>query len=676
MEELESQVAKIQIGNPKSVASYVFILAEKAPSSEAELYVVAELPLFNPAAESSCESICLSIGSALKRAYKKGTSENVFETAVAQVNEELGKLAETGQTHWIDKLNCILAVKEDNRFSIATCGKVAAYLYRGQEFTDISCSPSITHPLKTFENVAFGKLKLEDVVILSTTQLFNHISIVRLQTILRDNNFLVAAQLIIEILKQNAGPEVAFGTVMMLQVEPGQTDAETINLDDYQVENGNRQQNIFSKTFAYIKTALVMDKNKRVPNVRLPQVSFSGSLQNVKDSTKTFTSKSKQLFASAGSRIKRQSQNLSIAQIKEFSRLKKFFLFSVIVLLIAAVASITISIRYKKTAQTQTQITNQLKDAQTLLSSAQASLLYKDNSTAENYLVQAQAKLPNQSQVAKADLALYNEVKNELSDLRQKLENTVVVQTSNLGSLGSSDRLLQLNNFLATQVNSTIISYDKNNGSISDSALLSSEKILGSVYIKNSTAVVYNGSALLVWDYVLHQFSPPFTTSVPDQNSFVALKYYATNSRVYAINKSSNQILSFLVGSGISKPVVASKNANDLGNALDFAIDGSIYVLNTNGVDKYQSGVLQDFHLPSLTTPFSGKGKITTDKTFANIYILDSGNNRIIVMDKKGNLVETLTSKDFTDLKDFQVDEKNKVAYVLNGSDLLKVTLP
>src|SRR5258708_5321007 len=137
MEELESQIAKIQLGNFKSTSSFVYVLAEKAAGSNAELYMVAELPLLNPAAEEACERICLAIASTLKRAYKKPLSENIFENAIGQINEELGKLASLGQTHWIDRLSCILGVKNNYTFTIATCGKVAAYLLRGKELTDI-----------------------------------------------------------------------------------------------------------------------------------------------------------------------------------------------------------------------------------------------------------------------------------------------------------------------------------------------------------------------------------------------------------------------------------------------------------------------------------------------------------------------------------------------------------
>lgn len=677
MEELESQVAKIQIGNPKHVHSYVFLMAERAPIGTSELYVVAELPMFNPAAESSCEKICLAIAGALKRTYKKNLTENVFETAIAQVNEELGKLAEMGQTNWIDKLSCILAAKDGSEFSIATCGKVSAYLHRSGEFTDISCSAPQAHPLKTFENIAFGKLRLEDITILSTTQLFNYLSIDRLKTIFENGSFLAASQTVIEILKENAGPEVAFATIFNMQVRPGETTSEEIDLESYEAQE-TKPQGISTRIIDFVKSMFVADQNKRTPKVSLPHISFSGSLQSVKDSTKSFGSKGQQWLKTAATVLQNTSPKkaLGIEQIKNFSKQKKIFLASVIILLIAVITNVIVSSQLKKTRQKQTLGTVQLTEVQNLISSAQSSLLYRDDAAAQNYLKQAVEKMPAEDMVPDSQSEQYSQTKIQLDDLKQKMEKNITATITSLGSLGQGKSLLRLGNFLATQVGSTIVSFNMQTGVISDGQFLSSEKIVSSIFIKNTTAVTFTGNSLKVWDFEKKQYSNAFTQSVPAEEDAVGLKYYPTNSRVYMINKKTNQILNFLVGSEVSKPVVASKNANDLGNAIDIAIDGSIYVLNKNGVNKYQAGTLTDFSLPFLFVPFSGSGKIATEINWKNIYILDSGNNRILIVDKQGSLVGTIKAAEFTNLTDFYVDEAAKTVYVLNNGTLLKAVLP
>src|SRR6185503_14149054 len=120
MHELETQVAKIQLGDPKQANSYIFVLAEKVNSSDSELYVICELPLFNPAAQDECERIANAIAASLRRIYKKPVNDNTFENALAQINDELGKLASMGKTHWIGKLNSIITIKRGSQLSVAS----------------------------------------------------------------------------------------------------------------------------------------------------------------------------------------------------------------------------------------------------------------------------------------------------------------------------------------------------------------------------------------------------------------------------------------------------------------------------------------------------------------------------------------------------------------------------
>lgn len=673
MDELESQIAKIQLGGGKHASSYVFTLAEKI--GRAELYIVAELPLLNPAAEESCEKICLAIASTLKRALARPIGEETFENAIAATNEELGKLASMGQTHWIDKLNCIIAVKENSGFTIASCGKVAAYLLRNKEFTDISCSSSLeSHPLKTFENYASGKIRLGDLLILSTTQLFNHISMDRLRDIVTQNSFLNATQTIIELLKENGGPEVAFGSLLNLQVAPGEVSDEEVDLESYVAETPQQQIGLVGKTLDYIKAALTMDK-ARVPKVGLPKISLE-QIKNIGGNAKNLASKSKSAWNALGKGVAAGKKTLDLENFRKLSPQKKFFLISAGLLLLAFFVNLAIASHYKTTKQAQTQVASQLQEVQNLLGNAEASLLYKDDAKAADFLGQAQSKIPAESTVPAASKNLYAEVKKRFADLQQKIEKVSQSAVTNLGSLSEASLLIKLPPFLATQSGTTIISYNTASGLVQDGALLSSETVVENAFIKNNASVVYNGKSLLVWDYAKKQFSPAFNLSVPLQDSYAGLKFYPTNSRVYLANKKSGQVLSFLVGSnGLSKPVVAVAGA-DLSTAQDVAVDGNVYVLNSGGILKYLGGKPADFKMPYSATAFAGSGRLFTDASSKNIYLLDKGGNRILVMDKKGVLVETLKSPEFTHLKDFSVDEKNKVIYVLNDVSLLKVSLP
>ncbi len=672
MEDLESQIAKIQLGNFKNANSYVYVFAEKSGGSDAELYVVAELPLLNPAAEDSCEKICLSITSTLKRTYKKPLSSGSFENAISQINEELGKLVSLGQTQWMDKLSCIIAVKEGTSFTIATTGKVSSFLLRGDEFTDISCSSPQTHPLKTFENYASGKIRLGDLLVLSTTQLFNYLSMDRFRTVVTGSNFLSATQTIIELLKENAGPEVAFGTLLNLQVAVGQTAEEEIDLEDYLIEKPAGHENFGKKVFNYVKTLFAFDTSKRMPKVGLPKLSLKEQIKSFGGNTKNLVSKSRWAISNLRQGIKSGRGMFNLQNFKQYSPQKKFFFISAIVLLLTFTINLTVTGHYRKVKEAEQQQANELKGIQSFVSNAQASLLYRDENAARDFLSSAKQQLPPSESIKDANKGLYDQINSEVKDLEQKIEKVTEVNPTNLGGLAAADLLIKLPDYLATPINGNIISYNKTSGAIEDGKLKSGQNILASTYIDKNLAVVYNGSELLTWDFATEKTGTPYSFSVPAKEDFVGLAYYPTNSRAYTVSKKSGQVISFaVIGSTLSKAVIAAQD-NDLKEAKDLSIDTNVYVLTSSGINKYAAGKKQDFKMPTLLDPFSGSGKIYTTKDFKNIYVLDTGKNRVIIIDKAGNLITILKSSQFTKLVDFQVDEKNKTIFVLNGGSLLK----
>ena len=677
---LESQVAKIELGPERKAQSYVFVSAEKLQGEqEAESFIVAEILESRDDLRESCEQIALSIRSALRRVFKKSGGAENFETAVALINEELGKFATLGQTHWIDKINCILGVKTGQIFNIATCGKVAAYLMRDGELTDISCSPAKSHPLKTFENFASGKLLLGDLLILSTTQLFNHLSIDRLKAMLSQGDFLKSTGQIIELLKANSSPQIAFGTVLALQIEPGTAPAEEINLEEYIETSQPFKPSIFDHIKSFIVSLIFPNKAPR----RTPETSLMGKpksrLTSLGRGVKRAVFASGNLLKTVASGIKYGQKNFHPAQIRQFSPQKKFFFFSVLILLIALVFQISVAVYKKNKLSQTTRINASLAMAQKNLGDADAALLYKDDLAARNFYSSAMEALMGIKDPGSAAAKTLEELKKQAEEIKSRLENNVEAQVQNLGSLAASEVLIALPDYFAAPSGQLVVAYSRTNGTVRDDALKPPGKIiLGESTGKNS-AVIYDGENLKVWNYSQNKVGPNFFSSVPTLKDAAGLKYYPTNSRIYMLDKNKNQVLNFAVlGDTLGKPLVSAQLAeNDGATAVDLAVDGSIYVLQSSNIKKYHAGSRDtEFAAADLITPLKNAKKIETEISFSNIYVLDAGNHRIAVFNKKGAFLYALTSPEFNDLKDFSVDEKNKTVYILNGSSLLKATIP
>jgi sugar lactone lactonase YvrE len=185
--------------------------------------------------------------------------------------------------------------------------------------------------------------------------------------------------------------------------------------------------------------------------------------------------------------------------------------------------------------------------------------------------------------------------------------------------------------------------------------------------------VIYNGERLFLWNFINSTAGTGFSTQVPQESNWAGLYFYTTNNRVYLIDKAQGQVISYAVSDrDITKPTV-SINSAEVKDGLDLSVDGNIYILTPNTVKKFQAGKQLSFNFPVLSTPLSGQGRIFTDSNTANLYILDSGNKRIIITDKNAKLIQIIESPQMTNPIDFIVDEKNKIILVLNDINLLKL---
>ena len=673
--ELESQVAKIQLGPEDASASgFTYVLAERLGQGDSESFMVAEILEASGDLRASSEQIVLSIRGAVRRAFKKSQDPENFESAVAQANEELGKLASLGQTHWIEKLNCVISVKIQNNLHIATTGKVAAYLMRDNELTDVSCSAPKPHPLKTFENFASGKLKLGDVLVFSTSQLFNHLSIDKLKRLLSQDNFLRASGQVVELLKESAAGGVNFGSIFAQQLKKGTILEEAeIDLEEYVESAKPSSPGLLANTKRFVMSMVAPGK-KISPQMR-PSLSASRT-ERVKSGFMAIGGKTKRLLSALVKGASYGKKNLSPSQIRQFSPEKKFFFFSAAVLAFAVILLTSTAVYKKGQRQKEERILASLAQAQKYLSDADAALLYKDEPSAKEFYVKSLETLGSLKNLSKDQTAKADELKTQANEIKTRLERTVEVSTENLGTLAQGDTLIKLPEYLAVQ-SGPIVSFEKSTGTVRDDAIKISGTVALSQYISKNKAAVYDGVNLKLWDFASGTTGPGLESSVPAKENAAGMAYYPTNQRVYMVDKAKNQVVNFAVlNDQLGRALVSANLKNNDGkNARDLAIDGSLYILTAEAIKKYHSGSPDEFS-PAFLTPLNDPKKISTKTDFSNIYILDAGNRRIVVLSKKGSVIMTLTSPDFTDLKDFEVDEKNKTIFILNGSSLLKVTMP
>jgi len=146
---------------------------------------------------------------------------------------------------------------------------------------------------------------------------------------------------------------------------------------------------------------------------------------------------------------------------------------------------------------------------------------------------------------------------------------------------------------------------------------------------------------------------------------------------VYVLDKGQNQIFKFVQSdSGFVKANYFSSANPDLSKTVSIAIDSSIYVLSSDGnISKFTKGSADTFTIAGLDNSLSNPTRIYTNLNDDNVYVLDNGNSRIVVLDKSGNYKNQYQAAVLKTAKDFEVLEKDKKIYILSSGKTYEIDL-
>ncbi len=104
-------------------------------------------------------------------------------------------------------------------------------------------------------------------------------------------------------------------------------------------------------------------------------------------------------------------------------------------------------------------------------------------------------------------------------------------------------------------------------------------------------------------------------------------------------------------------------------------IDGSIWVTKGSEVFQYLRGDKQDFAISGLSTPVGNFGLIYTDSEVENIYVVDSQNSALLVINKDGVYTKAYQSAEFARASGLVVDERAGKFYIAVGNKILQANL-
>jgi hypothetical protein len=108
----------------------------------------------------------------------------------------------------------------------------------------------------------------------------------------------------------------------------------------------------------------------------------------------------------------------------------------------------------------------------------------------------------------------------------------------------------------------------------------------------------------------------------------------------------------------------------------DFSISGPIWILESGGsVERFTKGKNDGISLSGLAGPVADGALIYADPDNDNVYILDVKNQRVVVLNEKGEYVTQYEGSFIKNSTSFAIDEKNKIGYVLSNGSIFSFDL-
>ena len=667
----------------------------------------------------------------LIREYYRGsdTSELVnFENAVKKVNESLAQIAQNGETDWIGKFGGVLILTNGKDVHFAQTGLSQAYLYRGGKINHITeglSGDEAPHPLKTFSNLTSGTLQEGDKIVVANATFFEALSPTELKTIVTSFRPTIAAIEAAKILKNHKNGQngnaifIELTTKEELAGVPPDQKIEAVYLDQPMFSLGSSVKGFFqnillpkakklggatASSFSKSKEALKphlkrgLEMSKRGTGKAFGSISKISS--NAKDKIKsrqpaeerdfqqddiggpeissenTKPKKKKIEFTKFFLKIKNRLRRILIHRGLYSSKKSKMILAVLIVILLALGLTAGLSIRNRVKSQSTKEIQDKLNRIVSLDGTASVKLSKGDETGAVkdyNEVIALSDELKGtkfEGDATKAAQTARQKVSSITKLVSLKPASTTPIKTGAvaLNIIGSDIYLTAGKDIFKKAVSapafSPVATIDAAQGSVVSSASIPDNKTI----------------AYVLSDLSLGTFDPQ-TQKFKRQE--VTLAYAGVvrsfGTTLYVLDAPSNQI--WKVASSDNNTYASAKeyvkDGTVISDAVDMAIDGSIYTLSSDGkIAKFSRGnkiADVNYKLPA-DEKLSGYKMIATSETSENIFLLsqDKLSVRAIELNKEnGGFVGQFTLEEGASASAGLIDASAREIYLIKEGQLL-----
>ncbi|MCX6742885.1 MAG: hypothetical protein NT116_01475, partial [Candidatus Parcubacteria bacterium] len=366
--------------------------------------------------------------------------------------------------------------------------------------------------------------------------------------------------------------------------------------------------------------------------------------------------------------------------LKKIPNLNKILLIIALLLLILFIYSTSYSKHLQLLDANDEEFQKIIAQIEDKKNQAESDLIYGDEAKARQEIADAQNLLgslivKSQKQKDKQQ-EINNGIELVIAKLRHitKINEPVLISdlsTQQENNINITNLIFQNNQLLAfDSINNTIYSINLENREVKKS--LSNLSDIGSIEkahnIDNVILAYHNKNGFV--EFKDSRLSP-LSVILPPNAKIIDFASY--NGRLYTFDQTGKQIYRHpKVDSGYGAGVNWLKNTDfDFNNIVSLAIDNNIWLLDQTGaILKFNKGRTQNFVINNLEPKLEAPTQLLTSDETNYLYIIEPKNKRIVVLDKKGELITQYYSDTFDNLKGFEIVEKEKKIFVINDNKI------
>lgn len=316
------------------------------------------------------------------------------------------------------------------------------------------------------------------------------------------------------------------------------------------------------------------------------------------------------------------------------------------------------------------------------INTAEAQNIFNDETASRASLTEAKtllAQLPDKRKYQTTKSGF----EERIAKIEQALQKVTYLESpeliANLANQNTNADLAGL-----TKAGDSLFAFDRQNQDLyqiklTDKQTLGNQLVSNLNHIQKIAAIDDKNIILLNNDKEFYRFNLDKKAAESILNTESPVKDFCLyGNKIYTLQLEKNQVYKHLpttVGYNQGSGWILDKA--DIKNSWALTIDGGLYLLTNNNRLKYFSGnkFQEEIGLPEFNPALTDRAQIFTNADSTYVYILDPNGQRVIVVDKKGQLKIQYTSKEFTDLRAMAVAEKEKKIYLLSGNKVFGVDI-